>query len=98
MILGGKAAILIAYAVAAAVTCAATPLARAMALRTGALDQPNERKLHGRPLPTWGGTAIILGFLVAALAAGAAQQMPLRSLVGILAVMLAVRDAHGWQE
>jgi len=90
MILGGKAAVLIAYAVAAAVTCAATPLARAIALRANALDRPNERKLHDHALPTWGGLAIIAGFLVALLAAGAPHQMPLRSLVGILAGALFV--------
>jgi UDP-GlcNAc:undecaprenyl-phosphate GlcNAc-1-phosphate transferase len=83
MIAGGKGAILVAYLVGAAVTCAATPLARALALRTGALDQPNDRKLHKKPIPTWGGVAIIIGFLIAALAAGAVHQMPLRSLAGI---------------
>jgi UDP-GlcNAc:undecaprenyl-phosphate GlcNAc-1-phosphate transferase len=90
MILDGKAPILVAYAVGAAVACAATPLARALALRAGALDRPDARKLHDRPLPAWGGTAIIVGFLVAALAAGAAHQMPLRSLAGILAGALFV--------
>ncbi|UCC67684.1 MAG: undecaprenyl/decaprenyl-phosphate alpha-N-acetylglucosaminyl 1-phosphate transferase [Armatimonadota bacterium] len=84
MIAGGSGAILVAYLVGAGSTCAATPLARALAVRIGALDRPNDRKIHERPLPTWGGVAIIVGFLIAALAAGAVHQMPLRSLAGIV--------------
>ncbi len=84
MIFSGKGAIVIAYLIALAATCAATPLVRRLALRAGAVDQPSERKAHQRSLPSWGGLAIIVGFLVAALAAGAAHQMPLRSFLGIL--------------
>ncbi|MDH5201534.1 MAG: undecaprenyl/decaprenyl-phosphate alpha-N-acetylglucosaminyl 1-phosphate transferase, partial [Candidatus Bathyarchaeota archaeon] len=74
----------------AAVACAATPLARWLAVRGGALDRPNDRKVHATPLPTWGGTAIILGFLAAALAAGAVHQMPARVFVGIMVGALLV--------
>lgn len=90
MISDAKGMVVLAYLVGVGVTCAATPLARALALRSGALDRPDVRKLHEHPLPTWGGTAIIAGFLAAALAAGALHQMPLRSAVGILAGALLV--------
>jgi UDP-GlcNAc:undecaprenyl-phosphate GlcNAc-1-phosphate transferase len=53
------------------VTCGATPAARWLALRQGALDVPNERKVHAQPVPTSGGVAIIVGFLVAAAAVAA---------------------------
>lgn len=90
MTLGGNEPILIGYVAAAAVTCAFTPLMRKLALRTGALDRPNARKLHQHPLPTWGGLAIIVGFLAAAYAAGAHRQIPPRPLASILAGALLV--------
>ncbi|HUU54161.1 MAG TPA: MraY family glycosyltransferase [Armatimonadota bacterium] len=90
MTLHGNEAILIAYGVGAAVTCAVTPAARRFALRSGALDHPNERKKHTSPLPTSGGVAIIAGFLLGALAAGGYHQVAPRALIGILAGALMV--------
>jgi UDP-GlcNAc:undecaprenyl-phosphate GlcNAc-1-phosphate transferase len=58
--------LLLTYLVAAAVTCALTPIARWFAIRTGALDVPNERKIHEQPVPTSGGIAIIAGLLLSA--------------------------------
>jgi UDP-GlcNAc:undecaprenyl-phosphate GlcNAc-1-phosphate transferase len=60
----GSAAL--AYVVAAAATCALTPLARRLSILTGAIDVPNERKVHEQPVPTSGGIAIIAGVLVSA--------------------------------
>jgi len=90
MNLGGSGQVLIAYAAAAVASCACTPLVRALALRSDALDRPNYRKLHQHPLPTWGGVAIIVGFLGAAWAAGAPRQMPPRDLGSMLAGALLV--------
>ena len=56
---------LIVIAVSALATFLATPLARRLALRVGAIDQPSDRKVHPRPTPTLGGTAIFFGMLVA---------------------------------
>ncbi len=42
-----------------------TPLARRLALRVGAVDQPNVRKIHTSPMPLLGGVAIYAAFLVA---------------------------------
>jgi UDP-GlcNAc:undecaprenyl-phosphate GlcNAc-1-phosphate transferase len=85
MTLDGNASVLLAYPVALAVTFAATPLARRVAFRTGAIDHPNERKVHKVPVPTSGGIAIIAGFLAAAIVSGAVHQVPLRALAGLLA-------------
>jgi len=74
----------LAYAAAAVVTCALTPLARRFAVRSGAMDQPNERKIHKHPLPTSGGIAIIAGFLVAAWAAGAVHHMRPQAFLAII--------------
>jgi len=80
----GRETILIAYIVGAAVTCAATPLARRLAVRSGAIDEPDARKVHERPLPSWGGLAIMLGFGCAIWAGGAVHQMPAGEFVGIM--------------
>ncbi len=54
---------------AAAVTLALTPLARALALRLGAIDRPDERRVHTTPTPRFGGLAIAAGVLLVAWAA-----------------------------
>jgi UDP-GlcNAc:undecaprenyl-phosphate GlcNAc-1-phosphate transferase len=41
-----------------------TPVARWVALRTGALVRPDSRRVHGRPTPTLGGVAMVAGVLV----------------------------------
>jgi len=85
MSMESNASVIFAYPLALAVTFAATPVARRLALRTGAIDHPNERKIHKAPVPTSGGTAIIAGFLAAAVLSGAIHQVAVRSLVGLLA-------------
>ena len=49
-------------AVAALVANGATPVVVAMARRVGAVDIPDDRKVHAVPTPTLGGAAIFLGF------------------------------------
>ena len=57
------AALLTAFAVA----LLATPAARALALKAGALAKPDARRLHPEPIAQWGGLAIFLGVTAAAL-------------------------------
>lgn len=40
-----------------------TPAARALAVRVGAVDQPDERRVHQRPTPRLGGLALFVGVL-----------------------------------
>ncbi len=47
---------------AAGVAYFITPLVRWIAIRVGALDQPNERKVHTQPTPRLGGVAIFVAF------------------------------------
>lgn len=54
---------LVVLAVAGAVTLAATPLVRILAVRLGAIVRPDERRVHERPTPTLGGLAMLAGFL-----------------------------------
>jgi len=51
--------------VAAVTTFVVTPLVRHVALRVGAVDQPDDRRVHERPTPTMGGLAMFAGFAVA---------------------------------
>ena len=55
----------IVLAVAAGVTYAMTPLVRRFGVRVGAVVYPDERRVHTAPLPTIGGTAMFVAFLVA---------------------------------
>ena len=45
------------------ITLVATPAVRAMAVSTGLIDRPGDRKVHARPTPTLGGAAIFIGVL-----------------------------------
>ncbi len=57
---------LVAFAVALIVAFFATPIARRIALNTGAINVPNDsRRVHKKPMALLGGLAIIVGFLIA---------------------------------
>lgn len=56
---------LIIGAVAAAVTCATTPLVAVVARRRGWMAAPDPRRVHLTPTPEVGGLAMVVGFLVA---------------------------------
>lgn len=55
--------------IAGAATFVMTPVVRSISRRVGAIDRPNDRKVHAQPTPTLGGVAIFLGMVVAGLAA-----------------------------
>ena len=44
-----------------------TPIVRSIAFRVGAVDNPNARRINKVPMPSSGGLAIFLSFLVSAL-------------------------------
>ncbi|MEX2588326.1 MAG: MraY family glycosyltransferase [Actinomycetota bacterium] len=55
--------------VGAAATYLATPVILDISRKVGAVDQPNDRKVHAVPTPTLGGAAIFIGFVAALMAA-----------------------------
>jgi UDP-GlcNAc:undecaprenyl-phosphate GlcNAc-1-phosphate transferase len=59
--------------IAAAVTYLATPLARRLARRIGAVTPVRDRDVHAVPIPRMGGTAMLIGF---AAAVGVASRIP----------------------
>ena len=57
---------LVILAIAAGVTLAVTPVVRWLAIRMGAVVHPSAAKhVHTKPMPTLGGAAMLVGFLVA---------------------------------
>lgn len=64
---------MVVFLVAAAATYFITPLVLAAARRMGAVDIPDDRKVHAVPTPTLGGTALIIGFVAAMAAASVVE-------------------------
>ena len=54
----------VVFAVAAGVSFVATPLVKKLAASVGAVDVPDDRKVHSTPTATLGGLAIFAGFAV----------------------------------
>lgn len=59
---------MLAFTIALAVSYFITPYVKQFAIKAGALDAPDYRKVHTRPIPRMGGLAIYLGFVLAVLA------------------------------
>ena len=55
--------ILAIFAISFALSLALTPLARWIGMRLGAVDVPNERKIHTQPMARTGGVAIFVSFV-----------------------------------
>ncbi len=58
---------LLVFAVAVAVAIATTPLARKLAIKFGAIDYPDKRRVNKAPVPRMGGIAMYLGIFAACL-------------------------------
>jgi UDP-GlcNAc:undecaprenyl-phosphate/decaprenyl-phosphate GlcNAc-1-phosphate transferase len=58
----------LALAAGAIVSFVLTPLVRRMAIRYGAIDQPEERRVNVRPVPRGGGVAVATSFIAVTLA------------------------------
>ena len=53
-----------AFASAFGISLFATPFAKKISIKLGAIDYPKKRGLHKEPLPRMGGIAIFLGFMI----------------------------------
>ena len=60
--------ITVVFLLALATTYLLTPWVRRLAIRAGALDIPDARRVHTEPIPRWGGLAIYIGVAVGMLA------------------------------
>lgn len=71
---------LVAFTVALAAAYFTTPYVKDFAIKAGALDAPDARKVHTSPIPRMGGLAIYFGFVLAVLASIQIN----REIVGLL--------------
>jgi UDP-GlcNAc:undecaprenyl-phosphate/decaprenyl-phosphate GlcNAc-1-phosphate transferase len=95
---------LVAFALPALLTTLSTPLAIRLAHRIGAIDLPNKRKAHDKPMPRLGGVAVFGSFALSVLlfrVSGLGVQLPnwidgwegmLLALAGIAMLALGIRD------
>ena len=56
-----------AFVIAFIVTYCVTPIVRHLAIRWGAMDAPDARKVHHGVIPRLGGLAIFIGYIAALL-------------------------------
>ncbi len=67
---------LLAFVIAAGVALLVTPGVIWFARKTGALDKPNQRKVHKKPIPRIGGLGIWLSFMIAILIVNSYTDVP----------------------
>lgn len=72
-------------------TLLATPMVRRLAVHCGALDKPDARKIHDKPMPLWGGIGVsisaIAAFLIT-LFGFSDLSLSERQLTGVLAIVV----------
>lgn len=90
---------LLPLALAFALSCSVTWVMWRGAGRWGALDQPNQRSAHRRPVPTLGGVGVVAGVWGSLLTGVGTGQVPAAVawpfLAGSLALLPAIRDDLG---
>lgn len=88
--------IILAAIVALVLSLLLTPVAKWLAPRWGAIDKPDERKVHTRLMPRMGGLAIYCSFAVAALLIGGFTKATVALVVssGIAMLVGLVDDLH----
>jgi UDP-GlcNAc:undecaprenyl-phosphate GlcNAc-1-phosphate transferase len=79
---------IVAFTVALAVAYFATPRVIDFAIRVGALDAPDARKVHTKPIPRMGGLAIYAAFVLAILASMYVSREIMGLLVGGTVILI----------
>ena len=78
--------LVLGFVAAAAVSFLVTPIVRRIAIRYGAIDHPEERRVNVRPVPRGGGVAVAVAFIVVTIAL-----LALNSAVEFVVVPTSVR-------
>ena len=82
------------FLIALIVAYVLTPGVKRLAVKVGAVDKPNARKVHTHVIPRLGGLAIYIGFMAAVL-----YSLPLhRSIIGILLGCTAIVAVGIWDD
>lgn len=86
-------AYIIAFSIGLIACYLLTPTVKKLALRLGAIDNPDNRKVHKLPVPRMGGLAIYVGFLIAVLCSVTVSKEILGLLLGgTFIVLLGILD------
>ena len=65
-----------------------TPIVKKIAIHINAIDVPNERKVHTKPIPRLGGLAIFLAFMLGYMLYARESTMMLSVLMGSFLIIL----------
>ena len=79
---------IVAFTIALAVAYFLTPQVKDFAIKVGALDAPDDRKVHTRPIPRMGGLAIYAAFVLAILASMYVSREIMGLLVGGTVILI----------
>jgi len=79
---------IVAFTVALAVAYFVTPRVKDLAIKVGALDAPDARKVHTKPIPRMGGLAIYAAFVLAVLASMYVSREIMGLLVGGTVILI----------
>jgi UDP-GlcNAc:undecaprenyl-phosphate GlcNAc-1-phosphate transferase len=85
----------IVFAVTLATTLILTPLVRRTAVRLGAVDIPDDRKVHAEPTPLLGGVAMFLAVLAGTLFGESSEPIGVVLAATVLVVLGVVDDVRG---
>lgn len=78
---------ILSFLIAVAVALAITPLVMLLAKKTGAIDAPDPRKVHKKPIPRIGGIGIYTAFMVSFLTLVDFNQLPMETADGIIGLL-----------
>ena len=79
---------ILSFLIAVAVALAITPLVMLLAKKTGAIDAPDPRKVHKKPIPRIGGIGIYIAFMVSFLTLVDFNQLPMETVDGIIGLLV----------
>lgn len=79
---------IVAFTIALAVAYFITPRVKDLAIKLGALDAPDDRKVHTRPIPRMGGLAIYAAFVLAVLSSMYISREIMGLLVGGTVILI----------
>ena len=80
--------VIIMVAVTFIVSVISVPVAKKIAAHVGALDIPNSRKVHSKPMPRMGGLAIYFAFLVGYILFGQISSKMISILIGSFIILV----------
>lgn len=85
---------LLAFVIALVVTYIMTPLVKSFAIRVGAIDKPDARKVHQESIPRLGGLAIFIGYMVSLLY----TVTDIRNVLGLILGSIVIVGVGVWDD